>query len=161
VHHSNNKFKKHNHLTKEKETMQSIIRIFKPSVHLVAVAVSILFFAASLQAQNIGWEGETGVFVTPLAYTAKSPKTGFGKPLVAFHYLNGGGVLGDFYNVSGTVGAFSRFEFGYTRSLHSLGGDPNFSPLWNNGFNIVHGKFNFVSENAGKTHWVRLCLWVL
>ena len=133
--------------------MQRIHRV-KFSVHLIAVAISIAAFTISLQAQNIGWEGETGVFVTPLAYTAQSPKTGLGKPLVAFHYLNGGGVLGDFYNVSGTVGAFSRVEFGYTRSLHSLGGDPNFSPLWNNGFNIVHGKVNFVPENAGKTKWV-------
>ena len=134
--------------------MQNIIRIFKHSVHLVTITVSIAAFADSLHAQNIGWEGETGVFVTPLAYTAKSPKTGLGNPLVGFHYLNGGGVLGDFYNISGTVGAFSRLEFGYTRSLHSLGGDPDFSPLWTNGFNIVHGKFNFVSENAGKTTWV-------
>jgi len=42
------------------------------------------------------WVGRRDhVFVTPLAYTAQSPKDGFGKPLVAFHYLNGG-VLGDF-----------------------------------------------------------------
>ena len=134
--------------------MQNIIRVFKQSVHLITAAFSIVALAASLQAQNIGWEGETGVFITPLAYTAKSPETGLGKPLVAFHYLDGGGVLGDFYNISATVGAFSRFEFGYTRALHSFGGDPNFSPLWTDGFNIVHGKFNFVSENAGKTKWV-------
>src|SRR5512136_167055 len=122
--------------------MQNINRVFKTSVHIVAGVVLVVTLAASVRAQNIGWEGETGVFVTPLAYTAKSPKTGFGRPLVAFHYLNGGGVLGDFYNISGTVGAFSRLEFGYTRALHSLGGDPNFSSLWNNGFNIVHGKVN-------------------
>ncbi len=41
-----------------------------------------------------------------------------------------------------------------TRALHTLGGDPNFSPLWNNGFNIVHGKLNLVSENAAKTKWI-------
>jgi hypothetical protein len=134
--------------------MQSINRVFKYGIHIITVAISIAVFTISLQAQNIGWEGETGVFVTPLAYTAQSPKSGLGKPLVAFHYLNGGGVLGDFYNISGTLGAFSRIEFGYTRALHSLGGDPNFSPLWNNGFNIVHGKLNFISENAGKTKWV-------
>jgi len=121
---------------------------------MIAVAVSIVVFTTLLQAQNIGWEGETAVFVTPLAYTAKSPETGLGRPLIGYHYLNGGGVLGDFYDISGTVGAFSRFEFGYTRALHSQGGDPNFSPLWNNGFNIVHGKVNVVSENFGKTKWI-------
>jgi len=134
--------------------MQSIYRIIKYSVHAITLAVSILALTTSLQAQNIGWEGETGVFVTPLAYTAASPAKGLGHPLVAYHFLNGGEVLGDFYNVSGTVGAFSRVEFGYTRALHSLGGDPDFSALWSNGFNIVHGKVNVVPENAGKAQWV-------
>ena len=120
----------------------------------VLVTLALLILPAAIQAQNIGWEGETGVFVTPLAYTAASPATGLGKPLVGFHYLNGGPVLGDFFEVSGTVGAFGRTEFGYTRPLHTVGGDPNFSALWNNGFNIVHGKVNVVPENAGKNNWV-------
>ncbi len=134
--------------------MHSMNRIIRYSVHAITAAISILILTISLQAQNIGWEGETGVFVTPLAYTAASPAHGLGHPLVAYHFLNGGEVLGDFYNVSATVGALSRVEFGYTRSLHSLGGDPNFSALWSNGFNIVHGKVNVVPENAGKTKWV-------
>jgi hypothetical protein len=134
--------------------MQSINRIIRYSVHAITLAISILAPTTSLRAQNIGWEGETGVFVTPLAYTAASPAKGLGRPLVAYHFLNGGEALGDFYNVSATVGAFSRVEFGYTRALHSLGGDPDFSALWSNGFNIVHGKVNVVPENAGKTKWV-------
>ena len=124
------------------------------TIHLSFGIVLVLVLGASAQAQNIGWEGETGIFVTPLAYTAQSPKTGLGLPLVAYHFLNGGGVLGDFYNISATVGAFSRLEVGYTRALHTEGGDPNFSPLWNNGFNIVHGKLNLVPENAAKMHWI-------
>ncbi len=134
--------------------MHNISRTISFSIQAVTVAILMFAITASLQAQNIGWEGETGVFVTPLAYTAASPGKGLGRPLVAYHFLNGGEVLGDFYNISGTVGAFSRVEFGYTRSLHSLGGDPDFSPLWNNGFNIVHGKVNVVPENAGKTKWI-------
>ena len=122
-------------------------------VMLVAL-VAVLLLPATMQAQNIGWEGETGVFVTPLAYTAGSPKTGLGTPLLGYHYLNGGPVLGDFYEASVTAGAFSRVEFGYTRAFHSLGGDPNFSALWNNGFNIIHAKVNLVPENAGKTTYV-------
>ena len=139
---------------KENHSMHSIHRITRYSVLSVAVAISILALTMSVQAQNIGWEGETGVFVTPLAYTAASPSDGLGHPLVAYHFLNGGEVLGDFYNVSATVGAFKRFEFGYTRAFHSSGGDPDFSALWTNGFNIVHGKVNVVPENAGKTKWV-------
>jgi D-arabinose 1-dehydrogenase-like Zn-dependent alcohol dehydrogenase len=114
----------------------------------------VLGLAAPLMGQNIGWEGETGVFVTPLGYVASSPSNNFGKPLVAFHFLNGGAVLGDFYEASVTVGALGRTEFGYTRAMHTAGNDPTFSPLWHNGFNIVHGKVNIVPENAGTNPWV-------
>jgi hypothetical protein len=137
---------------KENISVHSINRIVRHRLHIPAVALFILAFTPALSSQNIGWEGETGVFVTPLAYTASSPAKGLGRPLVAYHFLNGGEVLGDFFNVSATVGAFSRVEFGYTRSLHSLGGT-NLSALWNNGFNIVHGKINLVPENVGKTQW--------
>jgi hypothetical protein len=122
---------------------------------LVLVALLVLLAApCAMQAQNIGWEGETGVFVTPLAYTAASPDTGLGKPMVGFHFLNGGPVLGDFYEASVTEGVFGRVEFGYTRPLHSQSGDPTFGSLWTNGFNIVHGKVNVIKENAWKTKWV-------
>jgi hypothetical protein len=139
---------------KENHSMHRLRQIIRFNIYAVAGAVLLFALTGSLQAQNIGWEGETGVFVTPLAYTAASPAKGLGRPLVGYHFLNGGEVLGDFYNVSATVGAFSRTEFGYTRSFHSQGGTPGFSPLWNNGFNIVHGKVNIVPENAGKTQWV-------
>jgi hypothetical protein len=134
--------------------MHKINRAVQRSINIVLIIASIVVFSAVLQAQNIGWEGETGVFVTPLAYTAASPKTGLGHPLIAYHFLNGGEVLGDFYNVSFTVGLASRAEVGYTRSLHSTGGTPGFSPLWDNGFNIFHGKVNVVPENVAKTKWV-------
>ena len=113
-----------------------------------------LGWSASLKAQNLGWEGETGVFVTPLAYTAASPANGFGLPSVGYHYLNGGSVLGDFHEVSVTEGALSRVEFGYTRALHTAGDNPTFSSLWNNGFNITHGKVNLIRENAAKQSWL-------
>jgi hypothetical protein len=117
----------------------------------IALALGL---TASASAQSLGWEGETGVFVTPLAYTAASPANGIGLPVVAYHYLNGGTVLGDFHEMSVTAGVFKRLEFGYTRALHTVGGDAAFSPLWHNGFNIVHGKANLVSENLGKQKWL-------
>jgi hypothetical protein len=125
-----------------------------PALITTMAVVFLLGLTAPLMAQNIGWEGETGVFVTPLAYTAASPAGGFSKPLVGYHFLNGGGVLGDFYELSVTEGALGRTEFGYTRAMHTVGGDPNFSGLWNNGFNIVHGKVTLIPENAGKNPWV-------
>ena len=51
-------------------------------------------------AQSLNWVGQTGVFITPLAYTAASPYGNFGKPVVAYHYLDAGGVLGGFQGPS-------------------------------------------------------------
>jgi hypothetical protein len=108
----------------------------------------------TLHAQNLGLEGETGVFVTPLAYTVASPAKNLGKPVVSFHFLDHGSVVGTFSNISVTAGAFSRLEFGYTRDAHTTGDNPTLSPLWHDGFNIVHGKVNIVRENTGKRNWI-------
>jgi hypothetical protein len=97
-------------------------------------------------AQSLNWEGQTGVFVTPLAYAVPSTEGGFGKPVVAYHYLDAGGVLGGFHQVSVTIGAFTRVEFGYTRNLHQDGGTADLSNLWGNGFNTFHGKVNVLRE---------------
>jgi len=119
---------------------------------LIAVAgILILALAAPItHAQNLNWEGQTGAFVTPFAYASTSSANGFGLPAVSFHYLDGGDVLGGFYEVSGTVGFLSRFEAGYTRAFNSAGTTPSLSPLFEGGFNIFHGKANLLRENAGK-----------
>jgi hypothetical protein len=98
-------------------------------------------------AQSLNWEGQTGVFVTPLAYTVPSPEKGLGSPVVAYHYLDAGQVLGGFHQVSITVGAFNRVEFGYTRNLHQDGSTVGLSNLWSSGFNTFHGKLNFLQED--------------
>ena len=122
------------------------------------VAIGLLLIMAAdirtVSGQSLNWEGQTGVFVTPLAYTAASSKTGLGEPIVAFHFLNGGKVLGNFYQASVTEGALGRLEFGYTRDLHSQGSTAGLSNLWGNGFNSFHGKVNFLSENFAKQKWV-------
>ena len=109
-------------------------------------------------AQSLGYEGPTGVFVTPLASVASSESGGFGKPVTAFHYLNGGSVIGNYYTISVTEGAFRRFEFGYTTELQEQGSDHinsvNLSPLWNGTMSILHGKANILPENAFHTKWV-------
>jgi len=121
---------------------------------VLVAATYLLTGAAAVRAQSLNWEGQTGVFVTPLAYTAASPANNFGKPIVAYHYLDAGDVLGGFHTVSVTEGLAGRVEFGYTRAFHQDGGTPALSPLWKDGFNVVHGKFNLVKENAGKNKWL-------
>lgn len=121
---------------------------------LYSSALLVSLFAAFAAAQSLNWEGQTGVFVTPLAYTAASPKHSVGRPIVAYHFLNAGPVLGGFHTASVTAGLASRVEFGYTRAFHARGTSAALSPLWNGGFNIVHAKVNVVPENAGKRNWL-------
>jgi hypothetical protein len=121
-------------------------------VSLVGILMT-LGLATSAHAQALGWEGETGVFVTPLAYTASAEGQKI-HPVVAYHYFNAGSVIGDFHEASVTVGIGKRLEFGYTHEMHAQGSDPALSPLWQNGFEIVHGKFNLLPENYKKNNWV-------
>jgi hypothetical protein len=53
-----------------------------------------------------------------------------------------------------TVGLASRIELGYSRAMHRSGTTAGLSPLWRGGFNIFHGKGNFVPENAGGQDWL-------
>jgi Protein of unknown function (DUF3034) len=113
-------------------------------VLLAVIATGIGTNIAS--AQSLNWEGQTGVFVTPLAYILPSTETGLGRPVVAYHYLDAGQVLGGFHQASITVGAFTRVEFGYTRNFHQDGGTAGLSNLWSSGFNTFHGKVNVLRE---------------
>ncbi len=122
-----------------------------PNPWLMALSglVFVLVSAAEAQAQALGWEGETGVFVTPLAYTASAEGEKI-HPVVAYHYFNAGPVVGEFHEVSTEVGIGKRLELGYTHEFHIEGGDPSLSPLWQNGFEIFNGKVVLVPENYKK-----------
>lgn len=117
-------------------------------------AASFMIGTDSVAAQGLNWEGQSGAFVTPFAYTPASPKNSVSHPEVSFHFLNTGKVIGNNYQVSVTAGAFSRVEFGYTRSINQLGGTPGVSKLFNDGFNTFHGKVNLIPENAGKKNFI-------
>ncbi|MBL8205501.1 MAG: DUF3034 family protein [Blastocatellia bacterium] len=126
---------------------------FRQFPSLIPSLVLVLMLSASTFAQGLNWEGQTGAFITPFAYTSPSPADGIGHPNVAFHYLNAGSVIGNNFQASITVGLLGRTEFGYTRSFVAAG-DHALSPLFKNGFNTVHGKVNFLPENVKKTKWV-------
>jgi hypothetical protein len=122
------------------------------------LAVSVTTPAA--QAQSLGYEGPTGVFVTPLASTAASPAKGLGTPSVAFHFLAAGPIVGDFSTVSVTEGFGGRFEFGYTHEIHNEDGGsqaalaPALTPLWDSGIDIVHAKANLIPDSYKKQKWI-------
>ncbi len=119
----------------------------------LAAGVVMLGTVTSSQAQALGWEGETGIFVTPLAYTANVEKQKV-HPVVAYHYLNAGSVIGDFHEASVTVGFLQRFELGYTHEFHAQGNNASLSPLWQNGFEIFHGKAMLIPENLHQENWI-------
>ncbi|MDE1154747.1 MAG: hypothetical protein PW735_03340 [Acidobacteriaceae bacterium] len=123
---------------------------------LIALLFAALLLSApsALHAQNLGWEGETGVFVTPTAYTIATPKNRFALPVASYHYLNGGDVLGTFSQLSVTSGFANRIEFGYTRDFHAQGNNATLSPLWNEGFNTFHAKGILIKENSWHQAWM-------
>jgi hypothetical protein len=104
-------------------------------------------------AQALGWEGETGVFVTPMAYTASAARQKI-HPVVAYHYFNAGSVIGDFHEISIETGIGQRFELGYTREFHNFGGNSTLSQLWQDGFDIFNAKYIAVPENFKKHNWI-------
>ncbi len=116
------------------------------------VGAVLISFTPALHAQ-LGWEGETGVFVTPFAYTASAPGQKL-HPVIAYHYFNGGPIIGQFQEISTEVGIGKRFELGYTHEFHSFGDDPALSFLWQNGFEIFNAKVNLVPENSHGKLWV-------
>src|SRR5580704_18161607 len=117
----------------------------------IMAAIIVIACAGSTPtfAQSLNWEGQTGVFVTPLAYSVSTGNATLSIPVVSYHYLNAGPVLGGFHQVSITMGAFNRVEFGYTGSLHQDGSTAVLSSLWSGGFSAVHGKVNVFRERRG------------
>jgi hypothetical protein len=75
-------------------------------------------------------------------------------PVVAYHFLNAGSVIGRYNQLSVTSGYAKRVEFGYTRTIHDAGSDAALSPLWTDGFNTFHAKGSLISENAWKQPWM-------
>ncbi|HME35657.1 MAG TPA: hypothetical protein VKF84_10505 [Candidatus Sulfotelmatobacter sp.] len=121
----------------------------------VAVLLGLVLSFGSVtqsHAQGLGWEGETGIFVTPLAYTASSETEKY-HPVLAYHYLNAGSVIGNFHEASIELGIGKRFEIGYTHEFHAQGDQP-LSYLWQNGFEIFNGKFIVLPENSFKKNWL-------
>jgi hypothetical protein len=131
---------------KTRTDLHEAIRFASVRLFLLLAVILTVAGVNTASAQSLNWEGQMGVFVTPLAYTVPSTDKGFGRPVVAYHYLNAGKVLGEFHQASVTVGVFGRVDFGYTRTLHEIGTTAGLSSLWSRGFNTFHGKVNFLRE---------------
>jgi hypothetical protein len=127
----------------------SHLPVFKNQWAALALLFALPFAIQASQAQSLGYEGPTGVFVTPLANTAPSPDKGFGKPVVGYHFIAGGNRLGDYQTASVTEGFYKRFEFGYTSEFHAGSYQlPLITSANAQGFEIVHGKANLITSKT-------------
>ena len=125
---------------------------------IVSLLACAALFAVSgpLRAQNLTLEGQTGGFITPTAYVVPvAPHKLFSIPELGYHFVAAGSVIGDVQTVSVTEGFHNLAEFGYTRSIHTDGSNPDFSTLWNySGMNIFHAKSILLRENAFHRKWM-------
>ncbi|MGA7159143.1 MAG: hypothetical protein WBY53_20015 [Acidobacteriaceae bacterium] len=100
-------------------------------------------------------DGESGVFLQPWANVVPSSPKKWNGPTLAYHAVTGGPVAGDYFNVSVEEGFGNWLELGYTRDNHTDGGDPTFSPLFNEaGMNVFNVKTKIVPENFHHLHWM-------
>src|SRR5271165_905027 len=107
------------------------LRVHRASwLYPLLIVTAFFSVSSALHAQSLGWEGESGIFVTPTAYTIATPKRSFAIPTASYHFLHGGDVIGQFSQLSVTSGYRNRVEFGYTRDFHDAGDTPALSPLW-------------------------------
>ncbi len=82
------------------------------STSLLAILLLAAAFTGSAQktsAQSLNWEGQNGIFVTPLAYSVPGKQNGFDWPAVSYHYVNAGSVIGGFHQ-----------NFNHRRRLRSI-----------------------------------------
>jgi hypothetical protein len=116
----------------------------------------LLVLSTTARAQNLTLEGQTGGFITPTAYVVPVAKHKlFSMPEIGYHFVAAGPVIGDVQTISITEGVHNFAEFGYTRSIHTDGSNPDFSTLWNySGMNIFHGKTILLRENAFHRKWM-------
>jgi hypothetical protein len=112
-----------------------------------------LIASASIHAQHLTLEGQTGGFITPTAYVVYTEKGHFfSHPAFGYHFIDSSQVIGDIQTVNFAEGFANRGELGYTRSIHTLGNSISvangaFSQLWNyDGMNVFSGKIVAVKD---------------
>lgn len=117
----------------------------------ISVAVLIfagLLFSQSIQAQSLNMDGQSGIFLQPMADVVPSPEHKFGGPTLSFHAVDAGPVAADYINVGVEEGFGNWLEFGFTRAQHTNGADPTVSPFFNfTGMNIFNFKAKILTSN--------------
>ena len=117
-------------------------------VSVFALILLALSFAPRLDAQSLTMDGESGIFLQPVAEVVPSPQGKFGGPTLSLHAVGAGPVAGVYINLGVEMGFGNWLEFGFTRAQHTNGGDPTISPLFNfTGMNIFNFKTKILPSN--------------
>jgi Protein of unknown function (DUF3034) len=135
--------------------MNRYVKIF--SRVMFAATLSAVLTGAPLKAvaQALTMDGSSGVFFQPWANVVPSSPGKFNGPTLAYHAVTTGPVAGDYFNVSVEEGFGNWLEFGYTRDNHTDGGNPTFSPLFNDaGMNIFNIKAKVIPEKFHQQKWI-------
>jgi hypothetical protein len=131
-----------------KDKKVTIKRSIANSVSFILPILAALVLVPQANAQSLTMDGESGIFLQPLADVVPSPQHKFGRPTVSFHAVDAGPVAGNYINIGIEEGFGNWLEFGYTRSNHTDGGDPTISPLFNfSGMNIFNVKAKVLPAN--------------
>jgi Protein of unknown function (DUF3034) len=131
-----------------KDKKVTIKRSIAKSVSFILPILAALVLVPRANAQSLTMDGESGIFLQPLADVVPSPQHKFGRPTVSFHAVDAGPVAGNYINSGVEEGFGNWLEFGYTRSNHTDGGDPTISPLFNfSGMNIFNFKAKVLPAN--------------
>jgi hypothetical protein len=140
--------RKENHMN---PTIRKFSRIALAALFTVAIANA----PPEASAQALTMDGQSGIFFQPWANVVPSSPGKFNRPTLSYHAVTAGPVAGDYFNVSVEEGFGNWLEFGYTRDNHTDGGNPTFSPLFNDaGMNIFNVKAKVLPENFHKQKWI-------
>ena len=135
-------------MNSNKDKKMTIERSIAKCVSFFLPLLAALVLLPRANAQSLTMDGESGIFLQPLADVVPSPQHKFGGPTVSFHAVDAGPVAGNYINIGVEEGFGNWLEFGYTRSNHTDGGDPTISPLFNfSGMNIFNVKAKVLPAN--------------
>jgi hypothetical protein len=117
-------------------------------ISVMALIFPMLLIMPRADAQSLTMDGESGIFLQPVAELVPSPQNKFGGPTLSLHAVGAGPVAGNYINLGVEEGFGNWLEFGFTRAQHTNGGDPTISPLFNfTGMNIFNFKTKVLSSN--------------
>lgn len=114
----------------------------------VALIFSDLLLMPRAFAQSLTMDGESGIFLQPVADVVPASQKKLSGPTFSLHAVDAGSVAGVYINLGVEEGYGNWLEFGFTRAQHTNGGDPAISPLFNfTGMNIFNFKAKLLNAN--------------